>query len=582
MHSDTSSSEDDDEDRVNPKKARLTFDSDEDEESSLDTSQQGATTRPRGAPAAAPAAAGRAPVPQGGPVGADAPGPGAQAPRGDAAAAAAGGSVGGGAAAAAAGAEAAPFADSAAAILRLVDCPSKENYVASGNDVKTLFAMGVGLTNDDNSPYTSYDHATFKALGKLRALKPIVEHFVNEQKRRRRAKGEAAPRVNSQIGRGKLEKWLKENPVTEEDDVRFLKGAVSAVLASAQALQRSKSANSSTSSQLRCFGPKPFMRLVHAVLDIERNKRAFLLSFTHMDGPELDGRNNPETRRDNPWELASATYNSRSFNPTSTAYPNSHHALASPISLSYESTVALMGEFTPDKAQGKWNEMKTQCSVLLAKMEASGSGDGTLNEEQDDFAMDDEDVPVGGEGGSALKSCSSHLTYYIHQVDTHDVRQHAIQALQDGFQLNGGNDAPSVRGNRKTRGSKGGDGDEAAATLDRQMTESNRQMGVMNASIARRQMMEKDAEIRAQKKTIRKMEREDEALSDIEAEKDDLKALEGEKEELARALDEVVDANERAARPPPAAPAGRGRGRPRGRPGEFDDDGERDFRWAQD
>ena len=53
-------------------------------------------------------------------------------------------------------------------------------FVKEGNDLPVLFAMGIGLTNEDNSPFSDWEHRAFDN-GKRNAVKPEKKHLSGEQ-----------------------------------------------------------------------------------------------------------------------------------------------------------------------------------------------------------------------------------------------------------------------------------------------------------------------------------------------------------------------------------------------------------------
>ena len=84
-----------------------------------------------------------------------------------------------------------------------------------------------------------------------------------------------------------------------------------------------------------------------------------------MSREDLDGRNNEETMRVCPWQLASDKWNDPNYSPVSTIYRQLHDDFRQEINLNH-AAVENMGVLTPDKAKGKYNRMKND--MILVQM----------------------------------------------------------------------------------------------------------------------------------------------------------------------------------------------------------------------
>ena len=112
-------------------------------------------------------------------------------------------------------------------------------FVKENNDVKVLFAMGIGLLHDDGSPFSNWEHKAFdKGKRKRSAVKPGKDHLTAERRRRLIEGGMRNPKFNSQAARHVQLKWLTDNPITTDVDVAFIKATIKSVINKASAVQR--------------------------------------------------------------------------------------------------------------------------------------------------------------------------------------------------------------------------------------------------------------------------------------------------------------------------------------------------------
>ena len=166
-----------------------------------------------------------------------------------------------------------------------------------------------------------------------------------------------------------------------------------------------------------------YVRLLHAALDVARDKKAFIESFDAMSKKQLNGRSNPKIAKVDPWSLIAGRFNADTFNLTASKYENMHPDLGVVLDISYKTVVEVMGKITPEKAKRKYAEMKNADTIIKARFKASGHGDGSYNPTGRDFEDDNHDVLVGGDGSwpACLRTGGSHILYFIQYVQEHGV-----------------------------------------------------------------------------------------------------------------------------------------------------------------
>ena len=419
-------------------------------------------------------------------------------------------------------------------------------FVKENNDVKVLFAMGIGLLHDDGSPFSNWEHKAFdKGKRKRSAVKPGKDHLTAERRRRLIEGGMRNPKFNSQAARHVQLKWLTDNPITTDVDVAFIKATIKSVINKASAVQRKQ--GKSNAQDLRWHGSDPFVRLLHAITDLPANKAAFSDSFRVLTREELDGRSNPETARPDAWKIIAETFNAAGFDPTSEIYNDTHADLSTHFDISYEAIVLKMGELTAEKAKDKFMEMKSQSSIVVARFEASGGGDGQRADEERDFQRDDGDKPIvtmENDYSKCLKTYGTHVLYFLKHICLHEIVAHSVQQLNKGFCLEG-NEIPGARSKKKKR--RGGDA--GTEEFKRQMTRCNEQMSTMNQTALAKHIAYLQGQATEMRREIRKMRRNNEPAEDIGEEEEALADLQLQLDQQKKKYEEIVSDHERAFRP---------------------------------
>ena len=196
---------------------------------------------------------------------------------------------------------------------------SQEHYVVQGNSKKQLYLMCIGLYNEDGTALFDISMAPFTKL-KKRAVKPKWEEFAGEVIRRAGCNQQQVPKA-ANWNMNKCTEWLLVNPVTEEQDISFLKKEVQKLRnIAASALSESDEAEFSAGSPWR--GNLPFLQLILCIIQ-DDIKDKYRRHGAVMSRPELDGRNS-ENRPPNVLKLIADHWNDSTFNPTAPA-SNCHH-----------------------------------------------------------------------------------------------------------------------------------------------------------------------------------------------------------------------------------------------------------------
>jgi hypothetical protein len=164
---------------------------------------------------------------------------------------------------------------------------SQEHYVVQGNSKKQLYLMCIGLYNNDGTALFDISVAPFMKR-KKRAVKPKREAFAGEVIRCAGCNQQQVPKA-ANWNMNKCTEWLLTNPVTEEQDISFLKKEVQKLHnIAASALSELDEAKFSAGSPWH--GNLPFLRLILCIVQ-DDIKDKYCRHGAVMSCLELDGRN---------------------------------------------------------------------------------------------------------------------------------------------------------------------------------------------------------------------------------------------------------------------------------------------------
>ena len=202
-------------------------------------------------------------------------------------------------------------------------------YIENKNDKKVLFAMAVGIGKDgDVEDIGDLEVEPYSSSKKKSLFKPSSLVLHKEIQRRSGIDGGAVPKSKN-WSNPKLLQWLKENAITDADDLKFVKAEVAAyrqllLAAAAETKKQDDDANA------RWTGSKPYLRLYHVLID-ETLRDAYFHRNDVMNRAQLDARKSTD-RPPTFYEEAAALYNNKNFNPITSSFPDLHSDFAEPIS----------------------------------------------------------------------------------------------------------------------------------------------------------------------------------------------------------------------------------------------------------
>jgi len=156
-------------------------------------------------------------------------------------------------------------------------------YVNEGNrSLKSLAILSLGVNNDDGSPLFDPSVLPWSAALRPSALKMTANDLRNEVKRHCVAGNVPnAPRPN-QWTVAKCTDWLEKNPIVADDEIAYIKNIIAHRISVAQEanlnapLPCSQSTASSNVGTGNWIGKYPHLRLIHAIVDDNEIKTAYL------------------------------------------------------------------------------------------------------------------------------------------------------------------------------------------------------------------------------------------------------------------------------------------------------------------
>ena len=349
---------------------------------------------------------------------------------------------------------------------------AKNVYEKEGNDKVLLVLMAIGMKENymSSKPLFDvmnddiFDPKKNKAIKGNQFRNPFKTEMIEEVIRRKSLDGDMS-KTNRQRGKSYFMNWLKTNPRTHQEDLKFLhqeaKNLKLVFLKSSGTYMITSSAGSLRSNWR---GQEPRVRLIECLL-CDDIRAAFVLHKTPLTRDELDGRSNPSNARPNVWALLSDKWNDEDFNPSSRVYPHLHKDYSEAMDISHNA-VKDMGGCTPSKAKEKIMELKVQVSIVQRKWEASGMGGGGKKTPEEiciDETSDENDgfeLRGGGDDrADFLGIFKSAVLYLWERCNEVQFLQEVIQKIKLEHSLDGGS-VPIVTSGRKKRKAKKTEKDE--------------------------------------------------------------------------------------------------------------------------
>ena len=421
-------------------------------------------------------------------------------------------------------------------------CPASSHFQEKNNDMKVLLSMAVGLTLNDtcDKVFTDYTNDVRFPLGNKYKWNPKRTDLVDEIIRRKLIASGVPSATNKQMKKPVALAWLKEHPITNEEDIDFIRSKVSTFLINVRLAEAEKAETFGKRDQWS--GIIPLLRLIHCLVDFDDIKEALQTSFSTKSRQEIDGRNNTETMRVDPWSLVADKWNDRGYNPNSTVFDDLHDEFRKCTDISHKQ-VEGMGKCTPDKAKKKFFSMKNDLIPIKNNWEKSGNGDGSVQASvRDDSSIDssEQELINANDKRNFLNGKSPAILYLWAQAERNDLLRTVCQQVENSIGRDSaeGNNASGLthRGNkRKATGNGDGGEDPDLKSLRETMSTTNANLERSDARRERQELrklisdyedkiLQIEARIETAKEKGRAAERLEVKLNRFEVKVDELEA----------------------------------------------------------
>ena len=265
-----------------------------------------------------------------------------------------------------------------------ITTPAEHHFHFADHQVKALILLCRGMKADDGEELVDLQKAPWNTIDKKD--KPVRADYISEIQRRWKASNPNDNRVGPRPGSWKLQQmtdWLDQNPINAPREVRFLTAKFEEIKQELIAAEVARVAESEAEAGMGLKGMiwaglLPFLRLLHAILDVEANRAAFIArNAISNNRAEVDNRNST-VRPPTCWEVITDTVNDPGFNPKSNDMPEElHEDFMHPIDLSYE-RFAVYEPATPAKCQERFEDAVVKMKHCRANYGVSGQGENGI------------------------------------------------------------------------------------------------------------------------------------------------------------------------------------------------------------
>ena len=181
-----------------------------------------------------------------------------------------------------------------------------------------------------------------------------------------------------QWDKAKMSAWLRDYPISDPDDVNFIRNTVQNRKEAAERIVAARvlENNMADKADNAWYGPIPMLRLIMALVHSDEIRRAYLKrNAISTKQIALDNQKSIEKRATTVWELLSDLWNDTTFAPVTEYIDDLHSNYAHPISILHSrvSTLSLSllthhSELAQRTGRGCWNTTRQICTYRYATL----------------------------------------------------------------------------------------------------------------------------------------------------------------------------------------------------------------------
>jgi hypothetical protein len=201
---------------------------------------------------------------------------------------------------------------------------AEDFYLEHNHSVRALLILCHGLTHDDGTPAINVLVLPWLTMKKS-AIRVSSKEYQSEITRRWDIMCAYDPNLKatfrdiphpSQWKVAKLQMWLDDNPVADDGERAFLLAAVDERIGASARAEAEKAVVLALFNK-KWVGKEPILRLIHALVDNNEIKHAYLERFdVPSDRMVIKNRNTPETRAACCWAMMAVKWNDPLFFPS--------------------------------------------------------------------------------------------------------------------------------------------------------------------------------------------------------------------------------------------------------------------------
>jgi hypothetical protein len=249
--------------------------------------------------------------------------------------------------------------------------PAEQHYVEKCRTMLSLATMCIGALDDDGLALIDPNAMPWNKLPK-KQIKPasdLLRVEINRRWENTLPEGGKEPATKN-WDKNKLIKWLEEHPIAAADDVAFLKCEVASRKRTAinAAMENDKEAgqrldlDGATKNKYKSWsGRVPYLRLIHALLDHDNIKTAYVRRGDISSGRmAVENRNTDEAKAASVWQMMADKWNDENFAPATACEPDWHFHYTSSETI----TFAMVSEFLPPDAKKVKDRFESMLTLM--------------------------------------------------------------------------------------------------------------------------------------------------------------------------------------------------------------------------